>query len=170
MNLQKPTVVLILVSLITGSLQGGVIPGRWEKLDGLESGSKVVLTSKGGDRMRLTFKQSDSTSLIVRDRDGRELIIPKSYVAKIVKENPRNSKPAWICAAVAGGAMALMGAASKPEEGPLGKPEVAALMLGLFGAAVGFTAGYLIVENPPDELLYEYSARSSLQSPYRSRE
>lgn len=105
--------------------------------------------------MRYTFKSSDPSSLTVRDRDGRELVIPKSHVAKVVQQNPRSSKPAWIGAAIGGGTGVAMGLAAKGDEGPFAKREVFAPFLGLIGAAVGFTVGYLATENPPDAVLYQ---------------
>jgi hypothetical protein len=60
MNIPKPLNTLILFGFLVSSLHGGVIPGRWEKVDGLVSGSKIVLTSEAGDRVRYTFQKSDS--------------------------------------------------------------------------------------------------------------
>lgn len=55
--------IFALTVMTTTSLSAGVIPGRWEKLDVLEPGSKIVLTSKAGDSMRYTFKRVFSISL-----------------------------------------------------------------------------------------------------------
>lgn len=147
--------IFVLSAISTTSLSAGVIPGRWEKLDVLEPGSKILLTSKAGDSMRSTFKSSDSSSLTVKERGGREIVIPKSHVAKVVQQNSRSSKPAWIGAAIGGGTGVAMGLAGNGDEGPFAKREVAAPFLGLIGAAVGYTVGYLCTENPPDAVLYQ---------------
>ena len=145
-------VVLVIAAT---SLNAGVVPGRWEKLDRLEPGSKIILTSKAGDRIRYTFKGSDSTSLTVRPRGGGELVIPKSHVTKIVQQNSRSSKPAWIGAGIGAAAGAALGIAAKTDETAFAKPEIAAVTLGVLGTVVGYTVGYLCTENPPDALLYE---------------
>jgi hypothetical protein len=147
--------IFVLTAITATSLSAGVVPGRWEKLDVLDPGSKIVLTSKAGDSMRYTFKGADSTSLTVRARGGQELVIPKSHVAKVVQQNSRSSKPAWIGAAIGGGTGVAMGVGGKGDEGPLAKREVAGPFLGLIGAAVGYTVGYLCTENPPDAVLYQ---------------
>jgi hypothetical protein len=153
----KISAILVSVFVTTCWVSAGVIPGRWEKIDRLEPGSKILLTSKAEDRVRYTFRGSDSISLTVRARDGRELVIPKSHVAKIVQQNSRSSKPAWIGAAIGAGTGVAMGvgAASTVEETAFAKPEIAAVTFGLLGTLVGYTVGYLLTENPPDALLYE---------------
>jgi len=107
--------------------------------------------------MRYTFKNSDARSLTVRDRVGQELVIPKSHVAKVVQQNSRSSKPAWIGTAVGAGAGAAIGAGVSRsfDETGAARADVMAVTCGLIGAAVGFTTGYLIAEKPPDNLLYE---------------
>jgi len=147
--------IFVLSAITTTSLSAGVVPGRWEKLDVLEPGSKIVLTSKAGDRVRYTFKGSDSNSLTVKDRGSREIVLPKSHVSKVVQQNSRSSKPAWIGAAIGGGTGVAMGVGIRSDEYPKAKWEAAAVTLGLIGAAVGFTVGYLATENPPDAVLYQ---------------
>ena len=92
----KIMAIFVLPIVTTLWVSAGVVPGRWEKLDRLEPGSKIILTSKAEDSIRYTFKGSDSTSVTVGARGGRELVIPKSHVAKVVQQNSRSSKPAWI--------------------------------------------------------------------------
>jgi hypothetical protein len=48
-----------------------------------------------------------------------------------------------------------MGVGVRSDEYPNAKWEAAALVLGLLGTVVGYTAGYLCTENPPDSLLYQ---------------
>jgi hypothetical protein len=151
----KILTMCFLTATIVTLLSAGVVPGRWEKLDRLEQGSKIILTSKAGDRMRYTFKGSDSTSLTVRARGGQELVIPKSHVAKVVQQNSRSSKPAWIGAAIGAGTGVAMGVGMRSDEYPKAKWEAAAVILGLLGTVGGYTVGYLCTENPPDALLYE---------------
>jgi len=153
MKTRTPVTVLALVALLTSSLPGSVIPGRWEKLDALESGSKIVLSLKSGERVRYTFLNSDSGSLTVKDRGGQELVIPKTHVTRVVKQNPRSTTPAWVGAAVGAGAGAAIGAGLSRDY----IPGIFAAGFGLIGALAGFTTGYCITQKPADELLYEVS-------------
>ena len=105
--------------------------------------------------MRYTFKGSDPSSLTVKERGSREIVLPKSHGATIVQQNSRSSKPAWIGAAIGGGTGVAMGVGIRSDEYPKAKWEVAAVTLGLIGAAAGFTVGYLATEDPPDAVLYQ---------------
>jgi hypothetical protein len=151
----KILTMCFLTAMIVTLLSAGVVPGRWEKLDRLEQGSKIILTLKAGDRMRYTFKGSDSNSLTVRARGGQELVIPKSHVAKVVQQNLRSSKPAWIGAAIGAGTGVALGVAGRSDEYPKAKWEAGTVALGLLGTLVGYTVGHFTTENPPDALLYE---------------
>ena len=139
--------------LLTSLLPGSVIPGRWEKLDAFESGSKIVLSLKSGEKARYTFLNSDSGSLTVKDRGGQGLVIPRTHVTRVVKQNMRSTTPAWVGAAVGAGAGAAFGAALSGDY----VPEYFAVTFGLIGALAGFTTGYCITQKPADESLYEVS-------------
>ena len=149
--------VLVLGWLTSVALHGGVVPGRWEKLDSLEPGSKILLVSQAGDTVLYTFQSANSTSLTVRARDGRDLVIPKSHVTRVIKRNSRSSKQAWIGTAIGAGTGFALGALGSrgADEGPFARWEVAGISLGAVGALTGFTIGYFTAENPPDDLVYE---------------
>ena len=149
--------VLVLGCLTSIALHGGVVPGRWEKLDSLEPGSKILLTSQAGDTVLYTFQSADSTSIKVRDSDGRMRVIPKSHVTRVIRRNSRSSKRAWIGTAIGAGSGFALGALSArgTDETPFARWEVAGISLGALGALTGFTIGYFTTENPPDDLVYE---------------
>ncbi len=72
--------VLVLLSLV--SLQAGVIPGRWEKLDGQPSGTRMLVTLNSGERMDCALSSSGALDLTVTDQTGTERVLPKSEVRK----------------------------------------------------------------------------------------
>jgi hypothetical protein len=159
MNIRTSAPTLAVFALLASFLKGGVIPGRWEKVYVLQPGSKIILTLKAGDRMKCTFKDLDSTSLKVSDA-GRELVIPKGSIARIVKENRRSSKPAFIGAGVGALAGAAIGAAPSWNWTFFGEPARSnrtsmAVSCALIGAVVGYAAGYYNTDRPPNQLLYE---------------
>lgn len=83
MKTQSFISVITLLLLLTTSLQAGVIPGRWEKLDSQPPGKQIIVTLKIGDRMECTFKSSGPDDLTVTDQSGTERKVPKSEVQTI---------------------------------------------------------------------------------------
>ena len=76
--------VITLFVLVTTSLQAGVVPGRWQKVDALQPGKEIVVTLKSGDHIEGTFKSSGPEELTWIDPNGREQMVPRSEVRKIV--------------------------------------------------------------------------------------
>ncbi len=62
----------------------GLIPGSWEKLEGLRSGSELVVTTKTGARLAGALKALTPGALTLTDSTGKELMIPRSEVGTIV--------------------------------------------------------------------------------------
>jgi hypothetical protein len=62
----------------------GLIPGSWEKVEGLRVGSPLVVTLKTGDRRRATLKGLTLGALTLTDAAGKEFMIPRSEVGTIV--------------------------------------------------------------------------------------
>ncbi len=83
MKTQSFISVITLLLLLTTSLQAGVIPGRWEKLDSQPPGKQIIVTLKTGDRMEWDFKSSGPDDLTVTDPSGTERKVPKSEVQTI---------------------------------------------------------------------------------------
>ena len=84
MKTQSFVSVITLLLVLTTSLQAGVIPGRWEKLDSQPPGKEIIVTLNSGDRMEYTFKSSGPDDLTVTDPSGIERRVPKSEVQTIV--------------------------------------------------------------------------------------
>ena len=148
-----PNVPLFLLLSIS-SLQAGVVPGRWEKLDSQGSGTQLIIILDSGDRMGCNFKSSSSGDLTVIDQTGIERILPKSGVRKIVsarrRVNDRVIRGGLIGAAV--GALAILPFAVIFRDGGGGK-EVALDVLPFagIGAGVGTALDLAIKER---EVLY----------------
>ncbi len=74
--------VIIAFVCLDSSLQAGVIPGRWEKVDELKPGSSITVTLKTGDTLHGKFAGSAADSIrITVDDVEREL--PKSAVSSV---------------------------------------------------------------------------------------
>ncbi len=104
MNTQNVVMILL---VLTTSLQAQVIPGRWEKVDSLPTHARLTITLKSGTKENHIFKSSDSENLAVQSAGGAELVIPKNDVTKIVQHKSRSNKHTLIWAAVGDGAGAV---------------------------------------------------------------
>ena len=78
----KSIPLFILIS--SGLLNAAVVPGRWEKVDGLQEGTQIVVEMKSGDRLEGAFKGSSPQDLTVTDPAGSDRQVPKTAVAKIM--------------------------------------------------------------------------------------
>jgi hypothetical protein len=77
--------VIAALTLITSTMWAGVIPGRWEKVDGLTSGTEITVKLQAGDRIDCAFKSSGPEDLILIELGGSERRIPKFEVLKITR-------------------------------------------------------------------------------------
>lgn len=148
------------------SAQAGVIPGRWEKVDGLADQSPVIVTLKQGERIegRINAKTPESITLLV-DRRG-ELILQKQAIRTVtsLEKRPDSTRNGALIGAGIGfgiGFGALL-AAEKSTTLRIGGLEIgeendlgAAVLGGLAGSAIGAVAGWAIdKKQTAEEVLY----------------
>ena len=81
MNIQSLPLFILISS---GLLNAAVVPGRWEKVDGLKKGTRIVVEMKSGDRLEGAFKGSSPQDLTVTDPAQSDRQVPKTAVAKIM--------------------------------------------------------------------------------------
>ncbi len=146
--------VLVLLVLSVISLQAGVIPGRWEKLDGQPSATRMLVTLNSGERMDCALKSSGALDLTVTDQTGTERILPKSEVRKIVSVSRvvrDNVLKGTLIGALVGGLAVLPLAAIITNE--TGQREATLAVLGYagIGAGIGAAVDWVIKER---EVLY----------------
>ncbi len=89
----KSLLIIVFFSSVFSSvlLKAQVVPGRWEKVDALPTGSKIILTLKAGDRIVCTFKSSSVEELTVLRDSGEEIKIPKAEIQQAVREEYQES-------------------------------------------------------------------------------
>jgi hypothetical protein len=78
--------VLISVMLTGSARAGGVIPGRWEKVDLLLSGTPIVISLNTGERLSCTYISSDREWLLVVEIQGDQRRIHKYSVDRVIAE------------------------------------------------------------------------------------
>ncbi|MBI4457000.1 MAG: hypothetical protein HY644_14045 [Acidobacteria bacterium] len=76
-----------LVFLVNSFVQAEVVSGRWEKVDALQPGKRIVVILKVGDRIDSAFHHSEHEYLALTDSSGRERRILKSDIGEIVRED-----------------------------------------------------------------------------------
>jgi hypothetical protein len=72
-----------LIAITTSWLNAGVVPGRWEKLEALETGSKIIVFLRPGDRLECTLQENTEEYLVVSTEEERDLKLPKDTIEKI---------------------------------------------------------------------------------------
>ena len=143
MKTQSFISVITLLLLLSPSLQAGVIPGRWEKLDSQPPGKQMIVTLNSGDRMEYTFKSSGPDDLTVTDPGGTERRVPKSEVQKIVsREKHKDSYLDGLLIGLGVGVGVAFAIGRDPDD-----PEAEAIKTGvamLLGIPIGAAVGGVI--------------------------
>ncbi len=71
-----------MIPLVT-LLQGGAIPGRWEKVEALAVRQPIVVALKSGERIEGLFRGFTSEDILLAMATGNELKIARSNVQRI---------------------------------------------------------------------------------------
>ncbi len=134
----------MVVLLGSSLLLGGVIPGRWEKVQALAIGTPIVVRLHEGDRVACTFQRLTEHEITVTRYDGVEATFSKSRVRAIqgveVVADQRWDGPLIGFGIGAGSYLGLHAAACcAPSEA---HDAGAALFFGGIGALIGFIADH----------------------------
>ena len=98
-------VFVILAILTAMPVLGGVVPGRWEKIEALETGTGIVVSLSSGEKLNCFLQGTTAEAVSVVSSDGRDLTLPKSAVTKIETLEKKRG-PLWDGALI-GGAIGL---------------------------------------------------------------
>ena len=120
---------LVMTCLSSIALRGGVVPGRWEKIEGLEAGTGIVVSLNSGEKMDSFYRGTTEDGITVVSSDGQEHKLPKSAVAKIETLEKKRG-PVWDGALIgAAVGMAVSGALLAKY----GDSSIAGAVLGFYG-------------------------------------
>ena len=134
-------IVVVILLVLTTSLQAQVIPGRWEKLDSQPAGKEIIVILKTGDRLDGALKESGADDLTVITSTGSELKIAKSDVEEIgtlVEDGIRDGVLIGAAVGFAGPVIVTFASGVDRTEVPLG------VAISVIGAEVGAAVGYLL--------------------------
>jgi hypothetical protein len=144
-----------LVQAPPSAREGGVIPGSWEKVEALRSGSPLVVTLKSGERLEGAFKAAGPAVLALTDRVGKEFSIPMPDVDRIVAPGTRDSLTNGVAIGAGvglGAALAILAALGSQDGYVLPSAKVGApLLLSGVGALVG---GFVDRAHKSEQVLY----------------
>ncbi|MEE8584187.1 MAG: hypothetical protein V3T83_04975 [Acidobacteriota bacterium] len=116
MKLRRFSHLITWLALGTLSMQAGIIPGRWEKVDTLVPDTEIVVMLDSGERLVARYQESSPAAILVRRPDGKELELPKRAVEKVVLAGVKKKDRIWdglaIGAAVGAGSYLIGHAAS----------------------------------------------------------
>jgi len=119
-------------------LQAQAVPGRWQKLDSQEQGVQIIVEMKDGESIRGAYKGSTPEALNVLEIGGKERMLRKADVRKVVSAEKR-SGPLWngaligfVCGFVP--VVAIAAGADRQLSGPA---VGAGILVGGIGAGIG---------------------------------
>ena len=154
MKLRRFSCLITWLVLSTLPTRAGVIPDRWEKVDALKPGCKIVVQLKSQDRVEGTLMETNQKALMLASEDGSIKEIPKLAVQTVTQERPSN-RSTWIGTGIGGAAGAGIGAGLSGglDETFLARTDLMALTFGAVGALAGAMIGRTL-SKPRQEVLY----------------
>ena len=154
MKLRRFSHLITWLALTTLPMQASIIPSRWEKVDALKPGSKIVVQLKSQDRIDGTLMETNQEALTLTSEDGSPREIPKLAVQTVTQERPSN-RSTWIGTGIGGAAGAGIGAGLSGgfDETFLARTDLMALTFGAVGALAGALVGRTL-SKPQQEVLY----------------
>jgi hypothetical protein len=133
-----------------------VIPGRWEKIDLLASGSPITVRTRYSEVIQCTYYDSNRESLLVVETSGAQRRIRKEEVETVIAEQYDDSlKNGMLIGLAAGVAGAIAMASASKDALHRSSANIAvfgSILFGLMGMGVGALADY---EHKGRELIYQ---------------
>lgn len=109
MNARTLTFVLAVIILPATFLQAAVIPGRWEKVEALESGFPIVVKLTSGEQYKADYVRLDADDLIIEEAGGLEIRLRKEHVKQVASQARIVNDSLWQGAVIGGAIGAVAG-------------------------------------------------------------
>lgn len=152
---KRVSLILGFLTLLTvGSVESGVVPGRWEKLNSQPVGTQLLVTLRSGETIHCVFKGMTSDKLIVQDPVSGVLELSKVSLSRVTSwENRDDGKADGV--AIGTGLGILLGALTAGEVEVAGGSGAASIVS---SAGLGGFIGYLVDKaHTRPEVLYTAS-------------
>jgi hypothetical protein len=127
-----------------------VVPGRWEKVDGLPRGSAIIVTLTSGFRAEYAFAESTPELLVLTNDDAIEVRVAKPDVRTVARQRQDRLRNGVLTGAGVGFGAAFLSLAAfnakQTASGPIWDREAIGYYTaaGLVGAGIGALVGALI--------------------------
>jgi len=153
MKISRIHAALSVLILAGGTLQAQVPAGRWEKVDSLQPGTRILVKLKAGDRLEGAFTSSSADILVLSESSGQERTFAKSMVRSVetaagVPDRLRNGVLIGLVAGAAAGILGLVVYANAKTNGPVywGDEEGSGYLIAgaLVGSGIGAASGAAI--------------------------
>ena len=108
------TVLCVLILFWTAIARAEVIPGRWELVEALRTGTVVIVKLHGGDRIEGAFSGIGPNEIIIAEKKDKERRLPRTAVSKIemaaaTRDSPKNGTLIGTAVGAASGLLAIVG-------------------------------------------------------------
>ncbi len=142
--------------LVAGSLPAAeVIPGKWQKVDLLPSGSPIIVKTRYGEKIECIYFDSNRDSLLVVEASGNYRRVRKEEVESVVAEKYDDSLAnGAIIGLSAGVGVAMLTAAFSKDALHRSRVNIAvfgSVLFGLLGMGIGTLVDY---HHRGNELIY----------------
>ena len=165
MRNQKLISAVLAFLLTVTAAQAEVVAGRWEKIEALASGTAVIVSFRGGERLECTFNRIGPDEILFNELNGNERRLPRLAIREIetpaiVRDRLRNG---ILLGTLIGAAAGLAGMAvygNSTTNGPVnwGGEDGPSYLLGsaLVGGGIGAATGAILDASIKyREVLYE---------------
>jgi hypothetical protein len=153
MKNRQVVALMVVCVLAAAPLQGQVLPGRWEKLEQLQPGTRIIVRLQAGDRLEGGFQRITQDAIVLTEENSQERTIAKSMVSSIEtsKKAPdrlRNGTLIGLLVGAAAGIASMAAIAEAKTSGPVywGDEDGPGYLLGaaLVGGGIGAATGAIV--------------------------
>lgn len=153
MKTKTTAVMCAMMLLMTATARSESIPGRWERVEALATGTAVMVRLQGGERIEGVFAAIGPNEIIVTETNGKERRLPRTVISKIemaqaTHDSLGNGAGIGGLVGAAGGILALVLAANATTAGPVHWRDDGAwgivLIAALGGAGIGAATGAVV--------------------------
>ena len=154
----------LLAALLATSLQAGVIPGRWDKVDSLDLPVDVIVLLKEGKRVEGSLTVRTEESLLIQTSRRDTLTLQRRTIRRVMKaeRTPDSTRNGTLIGTGVGfgigfGTMVAVEKSVTASSFELAEENLSlAILGGLIGAGVGAVSGWAIDRHEPThEVLYK---------------